>query len=132
MSQNYPTDPLTNSKWEKFAQLVASGKSETDAYYESYKVKNKMGAMANGHRLMKNAIVRARIEFLQSENASKCAISREEAMNILADIARNADSSRDKISAVAELNKMNGWNKDKEQTSVADSIVINLGTFLSK
>lgn len=132
-SQTNTQQPLTNPRWEKFAQLVASGKSETDAYYETYKTKNKVSAKANGNRLMTNAIVRVRVRELQEENAKRASLSREESQNILSEIARDSQmGARDRISAIAELNRMNGWNKEKENSAVADSIVINLGTFMKR
>lgn len=125
--------PLTNPRWEKFAQLVASGKSETNAYYEIYKTKNKNVARVNASKLLTNAIVRVRVRELQEENAKRASLSREESQNILSAIARDSQmGARDRISAIAELNRMNGWNKEKENTAVADSIVINLGTFMKR
>jgi hypothetical protein len=82
---------------------------------------------------MRNAIVRVRVRELQEENAQRASLSREESQNILSAIARDSQmEARDRISAIAELNRMNGWNKEKENSAVADSIVINLGTFMKR
>ena len=107
MNQN--SKILNNTKHEAFAQLVASGKSETDAYYEIYKTKNRNVARVNASKLLTNATVRARVRELQEENAKSFGLSREEKRVILAGLARNNElSPKDRISAIQEDNRMTG------------------------
>ena len=112
-SQN-TNSPLKNSKHEKFAQLVADGKSETDAYFDVYKTKSRNVARINASRLLTNASVRARVRELQEENAKTNAMSRAEKRNILATLARDFKlTPNDRISANHEDNKMTGDAEEK-------------------
>ena len=126
-----PDSPLTNSRHEIFAQLVAGGKSETGAYFEVYKTKSRNVARINASRLLTNASVRARIRSLQDQNAKINALSRAEKRLILAKIARGETpantsgsqnvpesptplpSIKDRISAIQEDNRMTGDAEDK-------------------
>lgn len=127
---NSPDSPLNNSRHEAFAQLVVSGKSDTQAYFEIYKTKSRNVARINASRLLTNASVRARIRFLQGQNAALNALSRAEKRFILAKIARgealpppNTQSTqenpaaqpsiKDRISAIQEDNRMTGDAEDK-------------------
>ena len=103
---NSPDSPLNNSRHEAFAQLVANGGSEVEAYLEAYKCKSKK-ARSNSSRLLANDYVRARVSFLKDENARMNALSRSEKRDILAALARNSElSPKDRISAIQEDNRM--------------------------
>lgn len=127
---NSPDAPLLNTRHEVFAQLVADGNSDTQAYFQIYKTKSRNVARINASRLLTNASVRARIRFLQEQNAALYALSRAEKRSILAKIARGeipANSSgsqapenatalpsiKDRISAIQEDNRMTGDAEDK-------------------
>ena len=106
--------PLKNSKHEKFAQLVADGKTETDAYSSIYNTKSRNVARVNASKLLTNASVRARVRELQEENAKINAMSRAEKRNILATLARDTKlTPKDRISAIQEDNKMTGDSEEK-------------------
>ena len=112
-SQNTKS-PLKNAKHEKFAQLVANGKSETDAYSSIYNTKSRNVARVNASKLLTNASVRARVRELQEENAKINAMSRAEKRNILAMLARDTKlTPKDRISAIQEDNKMTGDSEEK-------------------
>ena len=111
-----PDSPLTNSRHETFAQLVAGGKSETGAYFEVYKTKSRNVARINASRLLTNASVRARIRFLQDQNAAANALSRAEKRQLLAQIAREGENG-DRIRAIQEDNRMTGDSEDKMHIS---------------
>ena len=122
-SQN-SNSPLKNSKHEKFAQLVANGKSETDAYFDVYKTKSRNVARINASRLLTNASVRARVKMLQEENAKANALSRAEKRNILAGLARDKkQSAKDRISAIQEDNKMTGDAEEKVNVNGAFALM---------
>ena len=111
---NSPDSPLTNSRHEAFAQLVANGGSEVEAYLEAYKCKSKKAARSNSSRLLANDYVRARVRFLKDENARMNALSRSEKRDILAALARNSElSPKDRISAIQEDNRMTGDAEEK-------------------
>lgn len=128
---NSPDSPLLNPRHEAFAQLVANGNSDTQAYFEIYKTKSRNVARINASRLLTNASVRARIRFLQDQNAALNALSRAEKRFILAKIARGETpdnpsgsqntqknqtpppSIKDRICAIQEDNRMTGDAEDK-------------------
>lgn len=118
MDSKTASTPLSNSKHEAFAQLVANGSSETEAYYQVYKPKSRNVARISANRLFTNVSVRARVRFLQEENAKANAMSRIEKRNILASMARDSElSPRDRISAIQEDNKMTGEAEEKINVS---------------
>lgn len=81
--------PLKNCRHERFAQLVANGKTQADAYREVYP--NQAGQKAS--TLATNACrlhtkVLPRIKELQQATAERFTMTREEALNILAEALR--------------------------------------------
>ena len=98
-------------KQEKFAQEVASGKSQADAYRAAFDcAKSKPETVqANASRLMANSTVAARVEKLKAELAEKSLWKREDSVNVLAEIAKAAEKDADRVRAVSELNKMHGF-----------------------
>lgn len=120
---------LTNSRWESFAQLVADGNSEVDAYKEVYGVKADV-ARRSASRLLTNVLVRARVDWLKRQNAMTKALSRERKREILASIAEDKKlDARARISAIQEDNRMTGDSADNLNIG-SDGITINLGRFL--
>lgn len=118
------TKPLKNARHEAFAQAVADGNSEIAAYKKVYKAKPNV-ARANASRLLTNASVRARVRYLQRQNALIQALSREEKRQMLAEIARHAENIvmtkrgerrspdyRARISAIQEDNRMTGEGEE--------------------
>ena len=98
-------------KQEKFAQEVASGKSQADAYRAAFNCakSNPETVQANASRLMANSTVAARVEKLKAELAEKSLLKREYSVNVLAEIAKAAEKDADRVRAVSELNKMHGF-----------------------
>ena len=80
---------------------------------------------------MSKELVRTRIDWLKSKNAEVSALSREESMRILADIARDNSplNAANRIRAIQENNRMNGWVEDKFNVK-GEGIVFNLGNLL--
>ncbi len=111
MNQDSPQDsnssPLKNSKWEKFAQFVADGKTEKEAYQLVYECKPST-ARIESVKLYARPLVRARVGFLKEQNAKVAALSREQKRLILAEIALNAKDDRVRIQAIQEDNRMTG------------------------
>lgn len=109
-----PDTPLSNQRQETFAQNVASGKTAQQAYMDAYECTTQGIARRNSSRLIKtNALVRARIEWLQAENARASALSRTEKRQLLAQIARSGMEDSDRIRAIQEDNRMTGDAEDK-------------------
>lgn len=76
--------PLKNTRQERFAQELAKGKSQVDAYRAAGYAGDETAAC----RLSKNVKVAARIEELQQRAASKAEVT-------IADIARQLDEDRE-------------------------------------
>ena len=104
---NSALSPLKNAKHEKFAQFIADGLSEKDAYKNVYACKVST-ARIEGFKLYKNPLVRARIDALKFQNAQVKALSREQKRIILAQIALNSKDNRERIQAIQEDNRMTG------------------------
>lgn len=133
MSQNLPQNmsslPLKNVRHEAFAQALASGKTEKEAYKEVYGCKDST-ARREGCVLSNKPLVRARVDWLKMQNAAVNALSRERKREILASIAQNEKlDARARISAIQEDNRMTGDNADNLNVKGA-GININLADLL--
>lgn len=100
-------------KQEKFAQCVADGMTQADAYRAAYSAgKMKAETVQNkAHVLMKDGEVAARVDSLRTALADKAMWTREDSVLTLAAIARGGESKAGEIvSAIKELNLMHGFN----------------------
>jgi phage terminase small subunit len=101
-------------KQERFAQEVASGKSQADAYRAAFDVKPSTKAatcQANASRLMTNTEVTARVKELKAAAAERVLWTMEDSLNVLATIAMGKDQDAkpsDKVNAVKAINSMIG------------------------
>jgi phage terminase small subunit len=74
--------PLDNQRHERFAQLIAQGKSATGAYIEAgYETG---GAEAAASRLTRNSKVAERIDYLKATAAQKAVVTAQMALEQLA------------------------------------------------
>ena len=102
-------------KQEKFAQCVADGMTQADAYRVAYDcgAATKPETIQNkAHELMKNGEVAARVKELREMLTEKALWSREDSVNVLKSIANDEMNAKpaERVSAVKELNAMHGWN----------------------
>ena len=100
-------------KQEKFAQDVASGKSQADAYRAAFNcAKSKPETVIqSASRLMADPNISARVGQLKAQLSEKALWTREDSVRILADIAKDEEASRkDKTGAIKVLNEMHGFN----------------------
>jgi phage terminase small subunit len=109
---------LRNPKWEKFAQLVASGLTAQAAFTQAG-----YPSPQNAPRLRNNPLVAKRIEELQARNERKAeaiALSRDELIEVLTDIVHAARSRLsearlgDGLKAAEMLAKICGWNEPEQ------------------
>lgn len=113
---------------ESFAQAVASGKSNADAYRTAYPKSLKWAAqtVANAaYKLMGHADISARIEQIRAELAEKGIWTREQSAKALIGVVQAPDKASDIVSAVKELNAMHGYN---EPTKIDHSGSVNVIT----
>jgi hypothetical protein len=115
-SREYPEGlaPMTlTAKQEAFAQAIASGLNQSDAYRSAYSAgKMKAETVQNSaYKLLLNGEVTARVKELQAELANKSLWTREQSVAVLSGVVGDVEARHgDKISAVKVLNDMQGFN----------------------
>jgi hypothetical protein len=108
---------LKNVRHEIFSQAVSSGMPHDKAYRKAV---GKFGGQPRHDKIhayewLKTKAVKERIAELQKENEKRALLTKEQAMFILAAIACAAPddertSNGDRIAAIHQLSKMNGWH----------------------
>ena len=99
---------------EKFAQGIADGLSQADAYRAAYPKSLNWKAdtvYQSASRLMTDNKVSARISALHAELAEKQLWKREDSVRALRRVVENPDKTSDIVAAVKELNAMHGYNE---------------------
>lgn len=112
------------SQQEKFAEGVANGKSQAEAYRAAYPKSQQWkqdAVWAQASRLMADSRVSTRVAEIRAELAKKSLWTREQSVKVLAEIAMAAEKDADRVRATAELNKMHGFEAPKRiEHSFAD------------
>lgn len=104
---------------EHFAQMVASGKSQSDAYRDAYDVKPRTKPSTvweAASRIAADSKVSARIEELKKELEGKALITREELLHKQLDVAREAREDGNysaSTSALKAASSMLGYDQPK-------------------
>ena len=101
------------AKQEAFAQAIASGLTQADAYRSAYSAakQNDTTLWANASRMAANTLVVARVAELRTRLQDKALWTRERSVKVLADIADSTESKAGEVvNAVKELNSMHGFN----------------------
>lgn len=112
-------------KQEKFAQAIADGMTQADAYRSAFNVKpttKQEVVYVKASELMRDGKVSVRVDELKSALASKALWTREMSVKALVAAYREGKPS-DKISAVKELNAMHGFNAPQKIDVKADVAV---------
>lgn len=103
-------------KREKFAQSIADGMTQADAYRTAFSVNPSSKpetVQANASRLMADSMVAARVAELRASLSEKALWSREDSVRTLAEIAlKQGEHAKDsdRVAAVKALNSMHGWD----------------------
>lgn len=101
------------AKQEAFAQAIANGLNQSDAYRSAYsagKMKD-TSINVNASKVAADAKVALRVTFLREELANKSLWTREQSVAVLKEVVEAGDAkANDKISAVKVLNDMQGFN----------------------
>lgn len=102
-------------KQERFAQCVADGMSQADAYRTAYDCAPSTKAetiQKRASELMADGAVSGRVIELREMLTEKALWSREDSVNVLKSIANDEMNAKpaERVSAVKELNAMHGWN----------------------
>jgi hypothetical protein len=105
---------MLTARQEAFAQAIANGKSQSDAYrgaYSSSKMQEKT-IWERASCIAANNKVQARIDDLKASLAKKQLWTREMSVKVLGSIAASqASKAAEKVAAVRELNAMHGFNE---------------------
>jgi phage terminase small subunit len=103
-------------KQEKFAQCVADGMAQAEAYRVAFNVKPETKAetsQANASRLMANSKISARVNELRFKLTEKGLWTREMSVKALIETIQEGNGSV-RVAAVKELNAMHGFNAPKK------------------
>ena len=101
------------AKQEQFAQAIASGMNQSDAYRAAYDAGGMKASSVTekASELANNVKVTSRVAELQAQLAEKQLWTRQDSVTELAEIARGPESkAAEKIAAIKELNLMHGFN----------------------
>ena len=102
------------AKQEAFAQAVASGMTQADAYRHAYDCEgsNEQTIYDEASDLMRHPEVGPRVKFLKDELACAALWSRLDSVQTLAEIAKGEETrANEKVAAIKELNAMHGFNE---------------------
>ena len=118
---------LTN-KQEAFAQAIADGLNQSDAYRSAYSASKMKAEVVHvkASQLAADGKVAVRVASLREELANKSLWTREQSVSVLAGVVEAEDAKHgDKISAVKVLNDMQGFNAPTK-VEVAAKVSINV------
>lgn len=105
------------SKQEAFAQAVASGMSQSDAYRSCYDVgvdTLDASVWEQASCIANDLKVSSRIKILKDEIAAKNLWTREDSVRTLKSVIEGNDKGNEITGAVKVLNEMHGYNAPKE------------------
>ncbi len=121
---------MITAKQENFAQAVASGMTQADAYRSAYNASAMKAetVQKRASELMRNGVIAGRVAELKDELAEKALWTREQSVAVLVCVIGDGESrAGDKISAVKVLNDMQGFNAPtKLDVAVTFPRVINV------
>lgn len=101
------------AKQEAFAQAVAGGMTQADAYRASYDFEGctDKSVIELASQLMRDINVSSRVKSLKEAIAIEAIWTRLDSVRTLADIATDTEArANEKVSAIKELNSMHGFN----------------------
>lgn len=106
---------LTTLNRKFVVNLVGSNMSQREAYLAAGgKAKSEASQDTNASRMLSDAKVKAFYDSLMSTAASSAVLTREEALEILSNNAKQAEEHRDQHAAIKQLSDMQGWNAPKK------------------
>lgn len=100
-------------KQEKFAQCVADGMTQADAYRSAFDVATTTKQETIHKRaseLMSDGAVSGRVAELRQQLSRNALWTRQNSVQALISVLSNPESQKDVIAAVKELNAMHGYN----------------------
>jgi phage terminase small subunit len=124
------SDVKLTAKQELFAQCIADGMGQADAYRTAYEATTASDASiyVQASNVMKNSKVAIRVDELKSQVVEKQLWSREMSVKGLIQayrVAQDAKTSTGMTAAVKELNNMHGFN-EPTKLSITGSMVTRI------
>lgn len=108
---------LADARREKFAQGVADGLSQAEAYRQASPKQaarwKDTTVWVEASKLMADSKVSQRVAELREQLAEKALWKREDSVRILSEIAQAGEKDADRVRAVVELNSMHGYDAPK-------------------
>jgi len=125
--------PLLNLKQERYCQLLAKGKTVSQAYLEIFEG-NPDTVRLRGYKLNQNKLVRARLEYLRSQETGKTVLTRNGWLYELELVGIDKD---DKYGATAKLRAMELIGKAQKffadgNTGNTTNVAIDARSFLQQ
>ena len=102
---------MLTAKQEKFAQCIADGMTQADAYRSAFDAA-RMGSSSiqvEASKLMDNPKVALRVTELRKKLENRHLWTREDSVRVLREVADSAKGS-ERVQAIKELNAMHGFN----------------------
>ena len=132
-------EDLLTPKQEKFCKLVANGETLSDAYRQSYNVREttqEKSIWQSASRLMNNIKVTSRIDVLINEMKASELHEEEKkktfVLSQLQKIALDGDTSASKVSALSWIGKSIGMFTDKVEQTTEDRTSSDIETELKR
>lgn len=116
------------AKQESFAQAVAGGMTQADAYRASYDCENssEQTIYDEASDLMRHPEIAPRVASLKEAIAIAAIWTRLDSVKTLAEIAQGEDAkANEKVSAIKELNAMHGFNAPTKH-EVSGNFTLNI------
>jgi hypothetical protein len=116
------------AKQEAFAQAVASGMTQADAYRSAYDCEGSADktVIEEASRVASDRNVSARVSELKEAIAIAALWTRLDSVQTLSEIAKGGESrANEKVSAIKELNLMHGFNAPTK-IDVSGNIQVNV------
>lgn len=122
-------------KQEKFAQCVADGMSQADAYRTAFDATEMKDATIHkrASELMSNGEISGRVQELKEQLSSKALWTRADSVRALETamrIAQDKDNAAGLVAAVKEMNAMHGFNEPSKLELTGGTNNVNRVEFL--
>jgi hypothetical protein len=123
---------MLTPKQEAFAQALAGGKTQADAYREAFNVrpttKNET-TQNDASKLMTKPEVYTRVEELKTQLSEKLLWTREDSLRTLIAVINAPDNAGNIISSVQAINKMQGFDAAEKHEHSGSVTQISLVAF---
>jgi hypothetical protein len=122
-------------KQEKFAQCIADGMNQADAYRAAYDASNMKDSSiyVNASKLLSDTKVAQRVQELKEQLSSKALWTRADSVRALETamrIAQDKDNAAGLVAAIKELNAMHGFNEPSKLELTGGTNNVNRVEFL--